>query len=690
MKLGIDIGGTFTDFVLFDNDSNQLYFAKTLTTYPDPTVGIFNGVKEIETKYGFQVKNMSGIVHGTTLVTNAVIERKGAKTAFITTKGFEDVLEIGREMRYDIYDIFLTMPKPLVPRNLRMGVAERVDTHGNVLEPINTEALKDLAKTLKDNGIEAVGVCLLNSFANTSHEKALGDFLSENVPDIYYSLSSEIMPEIREYERSSATAMNAYVQPITDKYLKDFETQLRVSGFEGNINIMISSGKLTTIDGARKSPIHLLESGPAGGAMAGVFFGTHLEEENLLCFDMGGTTAKACVIYEGKPEITNHFEAGRVKRFKKGSGLPVRIPVIDLIEIGAGGGSIARVNNIGLLTVGPDSASSTPGPVCYNRGGEDPTVTDADLVLGYLNADYFLGGEMQLSVEAARKAIEIKLAKPLGISIEDAAMGIHKIVNENMANAARVHVLEKGMDPRHFNMVGFGGAGPVHAFGVAKLLNVRRLIIPVGAGVTSALGFLVSPVASEKIHSFIDELDSLDWNEVNAFLSDMEEDGYQFLNQSGIHKKDAIVERIVEMRYAGQGHEITIELPEGELGTDSISEIERRFKKEYEFRYNRSIEGMALEMVTWRVVVQGPIPEMNVKQFSTTASDVEAYKGKRKVYFEETGYLDCPVYDRYALKPNEKFDGPAIIEETESTTVIGINSTVQVDKDKNIIIDLHQ
>ncbi len=690
MKLGIDIGGTFTDFVLFDDDSNQLYFAKTLTTYPDPTVGIFNGIEDIETKFGFKVKNMGGIVHGTTLVTNAVIERKGAKTAFITTKGFEDVLEIGREMRYDIYDIFLTMPKPLVPRNLRMGISERVDTHGNVLEPIDKEALHALAKTLKDNGIEAVGVCLLNSFANTSHEKALGDFLSENVPNIYYSLSSEIMPEIREYERSSATAMNAYVQPITDKYLKDFETQLRTSGFEGNINIMISSGKLTTIDGARKSPIHLLESGPAGGAMAGVFFGTHLEEENLLCFDMGGTTAKACVIYEGKPEITNHFEAGRVKRFKKGSGLPVRIPVIDLIEIGAGGGSIARVNTIGLLTVGPDSASSTPGPVCYNRGGEDPTVTDADLVLGYLNADYFLGGEMQLSVEAARKAIDIKLAQPLGISIEDAAMGIHKIVNENMANAARVHVLEKGMDPRHFNMVGFGGAGPVHAFGVAKLLNVKRLIIPVGAGVTSALGFLVSPVASEKIHSFIGELDSLDWNEVNVFLSHMEEDGYQFLNQSGIDKKDAIVERIVEMRYAGQGHEITIELPEGELGIDSIPEIEKRFKKEYEFRYNRSIEGMALEMVTWRVVVQGPIPEMNVKQFSTTASDVEAYKGKRKVYFEETGYLDCPVYDRYALKPNEKFDGPAIIEETESTTVIGINSTVQVDKDKNIIIDLHQ
>ncbi len=689
MKLGIDIGGTFTDFVLFDNDSNQLFFAKTLTTYPNPTAGIFNGIKELEDKFGFPVKNINDIVHGTTLVTNAVIERKGAKTAFITTKGFEDVLEIGREMRYDIYDIFLTMPKPLVPRNLRLGITERIDTHGNIVTPLNEDRFQSLVHILKENDIEAVGICLLNSFTNTSHEKVLGNYLSKNIPEVYYSLSSEIMPEVREYERSSATAMNAYVQPITDKYLKDLETQLRIAGFSGNINIMISSGKLTTIDGARKSPIHLLESGPAGGAMAGVFYGTHLQEENLLCFDMGGTTSKACVIYEGKPEITNHFEAGRVKRFKKGSGLPVRIPVIDLIEIGAGGGSIARVNTIGLLTVGPDSASSTPGPACYNLGGKDPTVTDADLVLGYLNADYFLGGDMKLSVEAAKNAIKIKLADPLNISIEEAAMGIHKIVNENMANAARVHVLEKGMDPRHFNMIGFGGAGPVHAFGVAKLLNTKRLIIPVGAGVTSALGFLVSPVANEKIHSHIAELNSLKWEEVNAFLNDMENEGYEFLEQSGIAKNNAIVERVVEMRYSGQGHEITIELPQGILNAASIPEIKKRFIKEYEFRYNRSIEGISLEMVTWRVVVKGPTPQMKVKQFSTTANNANPYKGIRKVFFEETGYLDCPVYDRYALKPNQKISGPAIIEEAESTTVIGINSTVQVDIDKNIIIDLH-
>ncbi len=688
MKLGIDIGGTFTDFVLFDTNSDQLFFAKTLTTYPEPTVGIFNGIRELEDKFGFTINKVNDIVHGTTLVTNAVIERKGAKTAFITTKGFEDVLEIGREMRYDIYDIFLTMPKPLVPRNLRMGISERVDTHGHVLTQLQKEELQTVVEELKRNHIESVGICLLNSFANTSHEQELGNFLAKNAPDIYFSLSSEIMPEIREYERSSATAMNAYVQPITDTYLKDFETQLHSSGFTGNINIMISSGKLTTIDGARKSPIHLLESGPAGGAMAGVFYGSLLEEKNLLCFDMGGTTAKACIIYEGKPEITNHFEAARVQRFKKGSGLPVRIPVIDLIEIGAGGGSIARVNTIGLLTVGPDSASSTPGPASYDLGGEFPTVTDADLVLGYLNADYFLGGEMKLSIDKAKEAIQKHLAGPLQISVEDAAMGIHKIVNENMANAARVHILEKGMDPRHFNMIGFGGAGPVHAFGVAKLLHVNRLIIPVGAGVTSALGFLVSPVASEKIQSHIAQLNHLDWNAVNDFLGDMEKEGYEFLEQSGISDNKASVQRIVDMRYSGQGHEITIQLPQGKLDKNCLPEIEKRFIKEYEFRYNRSIEGIPLEMVTWRVIVQGPTPQMQVKQFSKTGNTTDSYKGTRKVFFEETGYLDCPVYDRYALKPNEKFDGPAIIEETESTTVIGVNSTIQVDTHKNIIIDL--
>ena len=688
MKLGIDIGGTFTDLVLFDDKNEDLKFAKTLTTYPDPTKGIFNGIRELVEKFDLSVPRLEAIVHGTTLITNAVIERKGCRTAFITTKGFEDVLEIGREMRYDIYDLFLTMPKPLVPRNLRFGITERIDTHGNVLTPLDKSELRGLGKKLAEERIEAVGVCFLNSFANIDHEKQVGSYLSEEFPEIFFSLSSDIMPEIREYERSSATAMNAYVQPLTDQYLKKLETELRSDmGFHGKLLIMNSAGRLTTIDGARKSPIQLLESGPAGGSMAGVYFGKQKEKDNLLCFDMGGTTAKASLIFDGKPEITNNFEAARVKRFKKGSGLPVRIPVIDMIEIGAGGGSIARVDNLGLLTVGPDSASSAPGPACYDRGGDMPTVTDADLVLGYLNDEFFLGGTMTLSKKKARKAIKEKLADPLGISIEEAAMGVHKIVNENMANATRVHILEKGMDPRHFSMIAFGGAGPVHAFGVADLINAPQLIVPVGAGVTSAVGFLLSPVAQEDIHSFICNLNDLDWTHVNFFLEKMEKSGLQFLSDSDENIQIAEVERVVDMRYEGQGHEITISLPDGVLNELSIPEIERRFRAEYEFRFGRSIDNVPLQMVTWRVLVKGEVPSIAVRQSEFIDNEKDPLKGHRKVYFESVGYIDCPVFDRYAMNSDFNEYGPMIIEEKESTTVIGFNSLVKIDDYKNIVVD---
>ncbi|MEN0046962.1 MAG: hydantoinase/oxoprolinase family protein [Bacteroidota bacterium] len=689
MKLGIDIGGTFTDLVLLNEETGELQFGKTLTTYPDPTEGILNGVAQLQKEYRLEVNNLGSIVHGTTLVTNAVIERKGAKTGLITTAGFEDVLEIGRELRYDIYDIFLSVPEPLVPQKLRSGVEERLDKHGNVLVSLKENELEKVVEQLVGEGVESIAVSFLHSFANPEHEQIVGKFIEERFPNIYCSLSSEIMPEIREYERTSATAMNAYVQPITDDYLRKLESKLNVLGFDGIINIMISSGRLTTIEGARKTPIQLLESGPAGGTMAGVFFGRLTNKSDLLAFDMGGTTAKASLISNYQPEITNQFEAGRVRRFKKGSGLPVRIPVIDMIEIGAGGGSIARVNELGLLTVGPDSASSQPGPACYGRGGEHPTVTDADLVLGYLNEDYFLGGTMTLRKDLARKAIKEKIAQPLGISTEEAALGIHRIVNENMANAARVHILEKGLDPRHYSMIAFGGAGPVHAFGVARLLHSPQMIIPVGAGVTSALGFLVSPIASEAISSYVCRLEEMDWARVNSMLQKMEQQGLAFLERAGISAKDARIERIADMRYSGQGHEITINMPNGKLSKESIAEIERRFLEEYELRYSRSIEGIAMETVTWRVVVSGPTPEMKPQQ-SQMQAEGEAYKGTRQVYFAELGTtpIECPVYGRYELKPNEEFDGPAIIEEMESTTIIGANTTIRVDEFRNIIIEL--
>ncbi len=688
MKIGIDIGGTFTDLVLLNEQDGSVLFAKTLTTYPDPTIGIMTGVHEILDKGGTDKEAIQTIVHGTTLVTNAIIERKGAVTALITTAGFEDVLEIGRELRYDIYDIFLEMPKPLVPRNLRVGVTERLDNTGAVVTALDTTELDRIIPGLVAQGVQSVAVCLLHSFANPVHERQILAYLRAHYPDLSVSLSSEIMPEIREYERSSATVTNAYVQPITDDYLRQLTQKLAAIGLNATVQIMVSSGKLTTIAGARKTPILLLESGPAGGAMASVFFGKLTKTPNLLAFDMGGTTAKACLISNFRPEITHQFEAARVKRFKRGSGLPVRIPVIDLIEIGAGGGSIARVNALGLLTVGPDSAASTPGPACYGLGGTEPTVTDADLVLGYLDENYFLGGTMTLNRAAAETAIQAQLAGPLGCSMEEAALGIHRIVNENMANAARVHTLEKGLDPRQFQLIGFGGAGPVHAFQVARLLGLSRLIVPVGAGVTSALGFLVSPVASEQMTSYVATPGAMDWTRVNSFLNEMEQTGLAFLQQAGIDPLLATTDRTVDMRYVGQGHDIHVTFPAGPLGPESVADLTERFETEYRLRYGRLVPGIAPETVSWRVVVSGPAPVLELSQTVPNA-DGPVLKGHRSVRFPELPTrIDCPVYDRYRLRPGQPIDGPAIIEEAESTIVVGPSSRITVDAARNILIDL--
>lgn len=685
-SLGIDIGGTFTDLVLIDEQTNVLYFSKTLTTYPDPTLGILNGVNQLLQQHGKSITQVKTLVHGTTLVTNAVIERKGAKTALLATKGFEDVLEIGREMRYDIYDIFITMPKPLVSKEFRKGVIERLDKSGKILTKLNIDDVEKTLHQLHKKGIQSVAVSLLHSYANTKHEKQIGALLKKKFPKLTYSLSSEVMPEIREYERISATVMNAYVQPLTNDYLKNLNAKLNTLGFNGIIHIMNSAGRLTTIEGARKHPVHLLESGPAGGTMAGVYFGSLIGKKDLLAFDMGGTTAKASMIRNLKPEITNHFEAAREKRFKKGSGLPVRIPVIDMIEIGAGGGSIAHINHLGLLTVGPESAASTPGPACYNRGGENPTVTDADLILGFLNEDYFLGGNMKLNKQKAVEALQNKIAKPLKISIEEAAWGIHRIVNENMANAARVHIIEKGLDPRFFSTMAFGGAGPVHAFNVARLLGAPQLIVPSGAGVLSALGFLVSPVATEEISSYVCELQNINWHKLNLLLQEMATKGFTFLAKAGIAKNKASVTTVADMRYVGQGHEITVNIPSGKLSSISLSIIEQNFKETYLLRYGRSIENIPIESVTWRVLVSGESPKLIPNQ-AIIGKHHQALKGTRKAYWGN-GYEETPVYDRYSILINQKIKGPCIIEEFESTTVVGKDSVVWVDEFKNIIIDL--
>jgi len=686
MRLGIDIGGTFTDLVLLDEASGLWRYGKTLTTYPDPTPGILEGVQTLMQAHGVPLSAVRTLVHGTTWVTNAVIERKGARTALVTNRGFEDVLEIGREMRYDIYDLFIDMPKPLVPRELRIGISGRVDREGQVREELEESSLKVLCQRLTESGVEAVAVCLLHSFANPSHEQQVGQYLQTHLPHLHVSLSCETMPEIREYERSSAVAMNAYVQPLTSRYLLELEKTLSTLGYSGIIHIMVSSGRLTTLTGAARTPIQLLESGPAGGTMAAVAISRDTGLPNILAFDMGGTTAKASLVRAQEPEITHHFEAARERRFKKGSGLPVRIPVIDMIEIGAGGGSIARLNALGLLTVGPDSASSIPGPACYGRGGKEPTVTDADLILGFLNADYFLGGTMKLDRAAAIEAMKTRIADPLGISVEEAAWGIHRIVNENMANAARVHILEKGLDPRSFDLLAFGGAGPVHAFQVARLMHAPRLLIPGGAGVLSARGFLVSPVASEEIASYLCRIDRADWVHINDMLQSMERKASDFVLSSGLTATDLQVRRVADMRYLGQGHEINVRIPTGPLSAEALPQILTNFAAEYRLRYGRTIPGMPVEAVTWRVLVSGPVPRPEAQEVRSQAA-AHTLKGTRPVWFG-AGWIQTPVYDRYAIPPGMHLPGPCIIEENESTTVVGPDSRVQVDTARNILIEM--
>ncbi|MDP6561063.1 MAG: hydantoinase/oxoprolinase family protein, partial [Candidatus Binatia bacterium] len=473
----------------------------------DPSIGAMEALQSLVADQDIEPRQIQNLIHGTTLVANALIERKGSKTALVTTKGFKDVLEIRRERRFDMYDIFIDMPPPLVPRSLRKEVNERMGENGGVLVPFDRAEAEAVVRSLKDEHIEAIAVCFLHSFRNGTHEKSMRSVIESLAPDLYISLSVEVMPEIREYERMSTTVANAYAQPLMKRYLDEFDGKLQRAGFEGNFFVMLSNGGITTRDVAARFPIRVVESGPAAGAIVAAHYGRVMGEEKVVSFDMGGTTAKIALIEGGTPWVATDFEVARVYRFKKGSGLPVKLPVIEMVEIGAGGGSITKIDEIGLLKVGPESAGADPGPACYDLGGDKPTVTDADLVLGYLNADYFLGGEMPLNREKAYRAIKTKIGDPLGISVEKAAWGIHQVVDENMANAAKVHIVEKGEDPKAYSLIAFGGAGPVHAYWVAEKLRAGKIICPPSAGVASAGGFLLVPISFNYVRTLITRLD---------------------------------------------------------------------------------------------------------------------------------------------------------------------------------------
>ena len=686
-RVGIDIGGTFTDLVLIDDASGERAIGKVLTTPDDPSEAVEQGLRELLEREDVDASRLKTIIHGTTLVTNALIERRGTATALLTTEGFRDAVAIGTEHRYDMYDIFLEKPEPLVPRSLRYGVRERVLDDGSVLRDLDEEQVRAIARELLERGIGAVAVSFLHGYRNPAHEHRVAEILAEEAPGVAVSLSSEVSPEIREYERTSTTIANVYVRPLVERYLQRLEERLRRLGFDGSFYVMLSNGGTASVETACRFPVRLLESGPAAGALAAAFYGEEAGFSDVLSFDMGGTTAKACLIDGGEPQTSTDFEVARVYRFKKGSGLPVKTPVIEMIEIGAGGGSIARVGPLGLPKIGPESAGADPGPACYGRGGEEPTVTDADLLLGYLDPDFFLGGRMRLDYRAAEKALR-KISDALGVDPVKAAWGVHQVVDENMANAARVHAVERGKDPRKYLLLAFGGAGPVHAHRVARALGVPGFVAPLGAGTASAFGFLCAPLSFDLARSLYGRLDELDWDAANAALAEMEEEGRELLRASRVADEDVLVRRLGEMRYVGQGHEVGVKLPEVTLGPDDVGGISAGYREEYRRLYGREGPDVPLEAITWRVEVSAPRPEILQEERGGDPRTLdEARKGKREIYLpEKDGFAAVPVYDRYRLDPGAAFDGPAVVEERESTVIVGPDSRAEVDGSRNLIV----
>ncbi|MGZ8486361.1 MAG: hydantoinase/oxoprolinase family protein [Candidatus Binatia bacterium] len=686
-RVGIDIGGTFTDMLLVGDDGAAV-IAKTLTTPGDPSLAVENALRPVLENGSVDARQRGTLIHGTTLVTNALIERKGALTALLTTAGFRDAVEIGREHRYELYDLNLDLPKPLVPRHLRFDVPERMAADGSILQELDEAFVRKLVGELRDKGIKAIGVCYLNSFRNPAHEKRTAEIIAEVAPQIRVSLSCEVVAEIREFQRTSTTLANVYVQERVSDYLAQLQARLDKIGFRGSFFVMLSSGGIATRETASRFPVRLLESGPAAGAIAAAEAGMGSGHRDLLSFDMGGTTAKLCVIENGQPLKTHEFEVDRVYRFRKGSGLPVRIPVIDMIEIGAGGGSIARVDSLGLLKVGPDSSGADPGPVCYGQGGTQPTVTDADLVLGYLDANYFLGGKMQLDLERTKKALE-RLGKPLKMTAQQVAWGIHQIVNENMANAARAHLGERGKDPRRMPMYAFGGAGPVHGYRVAEILRLPALISPFGAGVGSTFGLLSAPLAFDFVRSAYSRMDRLDWNLANRLLDEMAHEGRKVLQTSGLSTAEIRYQRTADLRYIGQGHEVSVALPDGVLGVGDLPRIAAEFERTYESLYGRKGPDVPLEVINWRVVASGARPDMKVKLPRNSTHGGDARKGSRLAFFPETnGYVETSIYDRYTLEPGMQFNGPAIVEERESTLIVGAGGLARVDERLNVVVEL--
>ena len=692
-SLGIDIGGTFTDIVVYDQTRGRQLNRKVLTTHDDPARAVAAGVEGLLRQHRLPPGNFTRIVHATTLFTNALIERRGAVTGLLTTAGFADTLEIGRERKFELYDLNIAKPEPLVPRHRRLEVAERVRADGTVARKLDARSVAAQARRLVDGGVTSIAIVFLHAYANPRHEAQAAKLVAKRHPKIAVTTSHEVAPEIREYERASTTVANAYIKPLARQYLDAMARRVAGLGIPAPLLLMLSSGGLTHVAEAERTPVQMLESGPAAGALAAAFFGRDDSRGNLLAFDMGGTTAKLSLVDGGEPLTAYAFEAARQKRFLEGSGLPIRISTIELIEIGAGGGSIAHVDEIGLLKVGPRSAGSQPGPASYGLGGVEPTVTDADFLLGYLNPDYFAGGEMAIDMPAARAALE-GLATRVKLGPIECAWGIHDVVNENMAGAARVHIAERGRDPRDYALLCTGGAGPVHAYYVAKKLGLRQVICPPAAGVASALGLLVAPARVDRVATVGLRLDRDSGATLESAFRRLETEARAVMADTGLKLDTATVRRLADGRFLGQGFDLVVDLPDGPYDDSDAcrQKLTAAFETAYREKFTLTPPDVPVEFINIRVAVRAPVAGESVAGMALSgqaSGGGGAVKGVRPAYFpEHRGFAETTVYDRARLAPGDEIRGPAVVEEEGSTLVIGPGGTARVAATGNIVVTL--
>jgi N-methylhydantoinase A len=682
IRVGIDVGGTFTDVVAVDDQTQAVHSAKVLNDPVDPAAALTEGVRRILDEARTAPSDVGSIVHGTTLVSNTLLERRGARTALITTAGFRDILETRTEKRYDLYDFNAVLPEPLVPRERRIGVPERVDVDGLVVTPIDLEELERQLRALLDDGVESFAICFLHAYRNPDHEVQAAELIARLAPETLVSRSSEVAPQIREYQRTSTTVANAYVRPIVQRHLASTKAQLAGVGLERDVYMMVS-GSVVDLETASRVPIRLVDSGAAAGALAAASYARASGRGDVISFEMGGTSAKFCVIEGGQPTITSSYEIARENQSRPGSGLAIALPATDVAEIGSGGGSIAWVDALGLLRVGPQSASSNPGPACYGRGGSQPTVTDANLVLGLFDPNYFLGGEMPLRRDLAESAFA-RLGAQVGMSAVEAAWGVHRMVNEVMLSAANQHVTDRGHDPRRFPLIAFGGAAPAHAVRFGRELGCPEVIVPFAAGVTSAVGMLTAPFGFDFVRTLVSRLDLLDLSVASELLREMEDEGRRMLERAGIETGAIRYARTCEMRYVGQTHEITVTIPLGDLTPDAVRDIRATYDREYQRIFLREPMPFELETTNWRVFVSGPVAP-DGRRFNRRLSSGASLKGRRRVYDPASRtFTDWPVHDRYRLEPGVGIDGPAIVEERETTVVIPDGSRAVVGDDLSL------